>query len=1092
MTALAVTIQRHRLISLLIPAVGAQGMVMTIDAYERVKNLLELIPPDQDILSLKAILCPVFATTPQQQSTFNSIFDNLIQSLEIDLEPKKTSTDADTPFKDDKFHKSPLDPEPIKPTQTSTNRPLAAQLEECTDPPYSWDIFSEDIPLNIDLNYGQSFNQTLQKLRQREQNNNQKIDLLASIHATIRRGGFPDFQYQQLTRPPEYLMLVERQAHNDHRAKSFDQIYQLLRRNLIFVERFFNNGDLRINRNEKYPAGLALTDLRGKFAEARLIVLGTGNKLINPNTGKLANWASTLMHWKPRVFLTTTPRQLWTRRENILEQVFTLLPVSLASLRYIAEAGASTTSVKFRALPLPMRQIIDVRVLELNDGEVISGLQKHFDDAMLCWIASCAIYPALNYHLTLQLGHLLANNFYPNLLTAENLLSLSKIPWFIQGRISPKEARNELLKYLDHQHPEKKELVLKYLHHLMLQKIGEGHAPPTNSAAAAAFNFNLALFKTKTDQELSAELLNELRVVIKRLNRQTLLEDFVLPAALEEIVENLTEEQVISEEAQIVESATWLFSEGSVYHKDKRYDIYSVDLLYDMATYLDTNKNATFDQSLSKTIFQVSSFLSSLRSFEDAQSFVDLFISVYETNPAFASDSLVLDIIELSCAGLYQRDTKGLIKEFLNKIRSAKEKSSKDAPLESILIWKGIAQILENFEFLDQALEVVLYVLNLQNKYLNIDHQDIGETYSQLAGIYQKAGNLVEAKNYLQKTIALFKKTQPASQLLSEATETLNQISSLEFQPDIKDSKPKVFLCYALEEHDKLFEDFVVKFQNHNEDYFELLYDKQPHSGNMHERFQTFARECDIALLLVSTRFTLSSSYTSQYELPILLERQQAREVAIVGIRFIDGNYKEWNQTGEVYFFQVKYKEINPSSSKYLKNEYAVYEKIRDKDRNSFHKKLKEWLDATYETLLSEKLKIGLAKKIVLKEEKMAGFKWNTKLSARIERYKQEAGKLERQEHIRRLQSISEALLDTVPSEVTEQELKNLEHALGNFKKALYNDENIKDNQILALNSFIAKVSYLSLKKPSNRTEKMNLDILNLGSQLFNLALILS
>lgn len=113
-------------------------------------------------------------------------------------------------------------------------------------------------------------------------------------------------------------------------------------------------------------------------------------------------------------------------------------------------------------------------------------------------------------------------------------------------------------------------------------------------------------------------------------------------------------------------------------------------------------------------------------------------------------------------------------------------------------------------------------------------------------------------------------------------------------------------------------------------------------------------------------------------------------------------------------------------------------------------------------------------------------------LTSQIESYKKDSKKLKRSEHIARLKGIGSTLIDLVPSQVTDQALKDLEYALGNLKKTLNNEDSIKENQISALNALIAKVSYLGQKKPSNRTEKMNLDILNLGRQILNLAKILS
>jgi len=73
-------------------------------------------------------------------------------------------------------------------------------------------------------------------------------------------------------------------------------------------------------------------------------------------------------------------------------------------------------------------------------------LTLHFDTALLRWIAACAIYPELHWDLTLWLGRRLSLADRP-LVTPGHLISIFRLPWFVEGRI-PDEARQALLDYL--------------------------------------------------------------------------------------------------------------------------------------------------------------------------------------------------------------------------------------------------------------------------------------------------------------------------------------------------------------------------------------------------------------------------------------------------------------------------------------------------------------------------------------------------------------------------------------------------------------------------------------------------------------------
>ena len=536
------TILSYRLVALLIPALESASTVLSPDRYIRLQRLLSNLPTETPLGHLKWVLCPIFATNAQEQRTFFTIFEEIYPTLDILSEqenqpliekpekPALPEVHTEAPKKDSPAKAEP-NPININPT-VRQRRPLVVELDECTAPPFSWNIIPEQAQGRSEITIGEEFDQTLLRLRRREVAESRSLDLKASIKATIQGGGFPVIEFRHLTRPPEYLLLVERSSYNDHRAGLFDYLYQTLRNNQVFVERFFYDGDIRICRNEKYPSGLKLPELREKFANARLVILGTGVKLISPNTGKLASWAIPLTTWNVRAMLTPVPRTQWTRRENILEKTFTLLPASIKSLQFIADTPDSL-GMRYTAMPDYIKRLAEVEPISIDEGHLLYNLRQHFDRPLLCWIASCAIYPALHYDLTLGLGRLLSDFFNQNLLTATNLLSLSRLPWFTQGRI-PASSRNELLEYLDARHPEPKQQVLLYLQGLM-----ENNPPPRESVAWAEHQINLSLLKSKTQEVPDTETLEELRAVVKRLDRDVMVGDFVLPEAWEKILEQL-------------------------------------------------------------------------------------------------------------------------------------------------------------------------------------------------------------------------------------------------------------------------------------------------------------------------------------------------------------------------------------------------------------------------------------------------------------------------------------------------------------------------------------------------------------------------
>jgi hypothetical protein len=549
MKSIEANIQRHGLLSLLISDVQNAGMLLSPDRYIRLQHLWQMLPVECPLPQLRNLLCPVFATDEQQQEAFNSTFDRIVKDLKTVVQEEIMPEEKNAKNPIDEAPPKPASPKPDNPKLETVNptlpnkpkpenerRPLVVDLEQCTDPPYSWNIAPKDDLAEIHI--GETFNRTLLQLRRRELADHTVVDMEESINATIENGCLSVLRYKRLTRPAEYLLLVERFSRNDHRAAIFNYVFQALRANEVIVERFFYDSDPRINRNEQYPAGLNLYELRHRYSDARLVLLGSGYRLLSPRTGKLADWAAPLLTWRTRALLTPVPHGEWGYQELQLDKDFLLLPASVESLQYIAESP-DTGDIQYELLPDYIREIAEMKPLQLQEP-IMRSLRQHFDSVMLCWIAACAIYPALHFELTRQLGKIISDSFKSNLLTSQNLLALSRLAWFTNGRI-PLPVRKELMKYLEQRHPERRMLVIQYLRDLMEQN--KPSKELKNSVAYAEHRVNLAILKAvsgEIDQETTAEL----RAVVKRLDGEAGWGDFVLPEVWEEILGDDTPEKI--------------------------------------------------------------------------------------------------------------------------------------------------------------------------------------------------------------------------------------------------------------------------------------------------------------------------------------------------------------------------------------------------------------------------------------------------------------------------------------------------------------------------------------------------------------------
>jgi nucleoside phosphorylase len=542
----------HRILAVFIPQWESLTTRMGTDRYVRLQTLLTAIPTDTPDRVLSRILCPVFAVSESDQELFYDHFGQLAADFDVpELSVNAAPPEEDVFLQPDGKQVSPPPVTPPAPAPSSPALPAPTperrsnkfilDYENATSPPVTWNIVPES-DQKKPLDAGERFRKTMLQLRQREYAQNQELDIPATIKATIRQAGMPNFQFRLRTRPAEYLLLVERFSTNDHRAALFDNLYKTLKTNEVLTERFFYNGDLYLFRNERHPEGLYLHELYHRYPDSRLLILGAGYRLISPVNGRLNRAAKTLQRWNTRLLLTPIVREKWGGRERLLSKVFTLLPAAVESLQFAAEhQGGSVTA--YDRLPDYLRSIAEAEPISV-EGNTMRLLRRHFDTWQLRWIAACAIYPGLYYNLTLFIGRVLEQKAGYSLVNAANLLKLARLPWFTQGRI-PKEIRQELINYLYRQLPELHQAVLTALTALM-----DKNPPPKESIAWAAHNINLALWKWQSGQHPDEQVLEDLREFLTVKAVQEIREgDFPVPEGWVEKVmgERLAETEEVAE-----------------------------------------------------------------------------------------------------------------------------------------------------------------------------------------------------------------------------------------------------------------------------------------------------------------------------------------------------------------------------------------------------------------------------------------------------------------------------------------------------------------------------------------------------------------
>jgi len=255
-----------------------------------------------------------------------------------------------------------------------------------------------------------------------------RLDVPKTVAATLRAAGLPQFHYEPMSRRPEYLILIDRSSVRDHQATLFEERVTELDRRGLRISAYTFAGDPRVCRNLKTGRSVYLADLVFRTADHRLILFGEGDRLVS-DWGDITPAARILSRWHYRSILTPRPLGTWGRHELQLARYFLVLPATIESLAAVVDYFDPDHSARLRHPESDFRH----RDVDWDRATPAQIEQALGDRDLYLWLCACALYPQLQWDVTLHLGHKLN----PRLLTEANLERLVRLPWFRRGLIPP-------------------------------------------------------------------------------------------------------------------------------------------------------------------------------------------------------------------------------------------------------------------------------------------------------------------------------------------------------------------------------------------------------------------------------------------------------------------------------------------------------------------------------------------------------------------------------------------------------------------------------------------------------------------------------
>ena len=306
------------------------------------------------------------------------------------------------------------------------------------------------------------------QLNQRDEGQRRMMDVSRTIRATASRGGYPSIYYQQIKLRPRYLVLIDHRSTFHQQARLYAYLGSVLTESEVELETLFFNSDPRTCRSEKYPKGIALSDLYRLHRNSYLVLITEGIRLIDYERGTVAPWVTNGFDgWEKRAILTPVYPENWTYIEAILARFFIVLPATPDGqllLRTYFQAGEHPTFQELRrqlqvnTASAADRGFFGKSAGKLTITEIDRFLENPFDTEKLTeeetsrlkqWAYATAVYPTPTWEMTLTIGKTIEHYAGTDaFVTTTNLLKITALPWLQQSSI-PEPLRQELLARFD-------------------------------------------------------------------------------------------------------------------------------------------------------------------------------------------------------------------------------------------------------------------------------------------------------------------------------------------------------------------------------------------------------------------------------------------------------------------------------------------------------------------------------------------------------------------------------------------------------------------------------------------------------------------
>ena len=316
----------------------------------------------------------------------------------------------------------------------------------------------------------------------------QEAELILDVPTTIRETASNIGLFTPVERPKlrlrEYLFLIDSQGRADHETRrALDYLDRLRDEGVHFSAYTYERAPDRVRPLDGGPS-VPLVDVAAEHGDKHFIVMGDAATLLSPVTGGLGHWALALNAWQTKALLSTVPTSEWGVEERLMADLggFAVRPFSADGMATLSDAlndeigsnrrVSAEGALNQRPLPAmirrdPERWILDTPPEPEDVNELLDELQVHLGIDGMRWLRACAIYPIVEWDLTLAFGHALKSRDGEPVANEARLATLSELPWMREGDM-PEWLRDALIDQIDDDDAKTvRELIAKILSQLV-------------------------------------------------------------------------------------------------------------------------------------------------------------------------------------------------------------------------------------------------------------------------------------------------------------------------------------------------------------------------------------------------------------------------------------------------------------------------------------------------------------------------------------------------------------------------------------------------------------------------------------------------